>query len=421
MRVPTIVVLDEGDDLGRQVTRALGGLRPRPHLLLCPGPGALREALAEHPAVDVLVAGPSVLTTEGLVELRRLRLSLPESSLILVFDRRRTVGMRETVRTGAVDVLRLPVSDSAMVDAILQALEVRWGTMPDPSDGRGPTATGEVIAVVSATGGCGKTFLAINTAYHLHTRRQKRVCLIDLDLQFGELSTSLRVKPRLTIVDLLTDDGVQGDEAKGDGARDLAARFRKHLVVHETGLPVLAAPDRPVEADLIDAASVGRVIEAARRHFDYVILDTPPSLAEAALVALEYADRVLAVATLDLPSVRNLGLLLATMRDLRVPSDRIKLVLNKVEPDVGMDVAQVTRYFPQGFEIVVPYGRDVNRSLNMGMPVLAFAPGSEVGRTLGAGLSALLPADPTTGGADPRRRLLPGRRRGRAPAQPAPA
>ena len=67
------------------------------------------------------------------------------------------------------------------------------------------------------------------------------------------------------------------------------------------------------------------------------------------LVALEYADRVFAVATLDLPSVRNLGLLLSTMKRLKVPGEWIKLVLNKVESDVGMDVPGITRYFPQGF------------------------------------------------------------------------
>jgi len=185
-------------------------------------------------------------------------------------------------------------------------------------------------------------------------------------------------------------------------------------VVHQTGLPVLAAPERPAEADGIDAVDLGRVIDAARRRFDYVILDTPPSLSDSVMVALEYADRVFAVATLDLPSARNLGLLLTTMKQLKVPDDRIRLVLNKVEPDVGMDVAQLTRYFPQGFEMVIPYGRDVNRSLNMGMPVLAHSPHSEVSKALGAGLAAVMPVgDGAAENPVPGRRLL-GRLLGRS-------
>ena len=405
MRVPTILVLDETEDLGRQVGRAIACLRPRPELVVCAGLAAMEESLVRHPAVDVLIAGPSMATPAGLLELRRLRLRLPDASLILVFDRRRTPPLRDTIRTGAVDILRLPLVDAVIVDAILQALEVRWGTLPEGTEGPGPGPgrVGEIIAVVSATGGCGKTFLATNIAYHLHARRHKRVCLIDLDLQFGELSSALRLKPKLTIIDLLSHDDEQ----------DLSARLQEHLVVHDTGIPVLAAPDRPVEADGVDAADVGRVLDAARRKFDYVIVDTPPSLSEAVLVALEYADRVFAVATLDLPSVRNLGLLLSTMQQLKVPADRVQLVLNKVEPDVGMDVGQVTRHFPQGFEMVIPYGRDVNRSLNMGMPLLAFAPGCEVGKVLGAGLGTVLPGNPGEDDGVPGRRGVFGRRRAR--------
>ncbi|MEA2828983.1 MAG: pilus assembly protein CpaE [Actinomycetota bacterium] len=406
MRVPTILVLDETEDLGRQVGRAIACLRPRPELVVCPSLVAMEESLIRHPAVDVLIAGPSMATPAGLLELRRLRLRLPDISLILVFDRRRTAPLRDTIRTGAVDILRLPLTDAVIVDAILQALEVRWGSLPEGEEGPGPGPgrVGEIIAVVSATGGCGKTFLATNVAYHLHAKRHKRVCLIDLDLQFGELSSALRLKPKLTIIDLLSHD----DE------KDLSGRLQEHLVVHDTGIPVLAAPERPVEADGVDAADVGRVLDAARRKFDYVIVDTPPSLSEAVLVALEYADRVLAVATLDLPSVRNLGLLLSTMQQLKVPADRVQLVLNKVETDVGMDVDQVTRHFPQGFQMVIPYGRDVNRSLNMGMPLLAFAPGCEVSKVLGAGLATLLPGTPGEDDGNPGRRALFGRRRARA-------
>jgi len=381
VRVPTILVLDDSEHLGRQVGRAIACLRPRPELVLCPGLDVIEAVLAEHPAIDVLIAGPSVATAAGLLELRRLRLRQPDSSMILAFDRQRTASLRDTVRAGAVDILRLPVEDKAIVDSVLQALEARWGALADGPDGSGPGGVGEVIAVVSATGGCGKTFLATNLGYHLHAVRHRSVCLLDFDLQFGELSTSLRLKPKSTIIDLLAHD----DD------KDMSAHLVTHLAVHETGIPVLAAPERPAEADGVDAADMGRVIDAARRRFDYVIVDTPPSLAEAVMVALEYADRVFALATLDLPSVRNLGLLLETMKQLKVPEDRVGLVLNKVEPDVGMDVAQLTRYFPQGFEMVVPYGRDVNRSLNLGMPVLAHAPNSEVSKALAAGLASVLP------------------------------
>ncbi|MEA2703088.1 MAG: pilus assembly protein CpaE [Actinomycetota bacterium] len=384
MHIPTILVLDATDELGLQVKRAVAGLRPRPQVVPCAGFEAVGTVLESHPRPDVLIAGPGVVSDGGLQQIRELRLRLPQASLILAFDRWRSAKLRETIRTGAVDILRLPASDQSIAETIEQALEVRTDSESNPGVSPRAGTAGEVIAIVSATGGCGKTFLTTNLAYHLQSRFQKRTCLVDLDLQFGELSTALRLKPRSTITDLLA----------GDEDESLSDRLAEHLVVHDTGMHVLAAPDQPAEADAVDAADVGRVIEAARAAFDYVIVDTPASLSEAVLAVLEYADRVFAMATLDLPSVRNLGLLLATMKRLKVPAERVKLVLNKVEPDVGMDVAQITRYFPQGFSVVVPYGREANRALNMGMPLLAFAPRSDVSRALIAGLATAMPVEP---------------------------
>jgi pilus assembly protein CpaE len=257
---------------------------------------------------------------------------------------------------------------------------------PGREDGSAGTGTGTrrgsgqgtVIAVVSATGGCGKTFLATNLAYHLQSRPGVETCLVDLDLQFGELATALRLRPRLTIHDLLAEDGE---------TEDVARRLEDHLERHESGIRLLPAPDDPAQADAIDPAGVTRVIEAARSQFDYVIVDTPAALSESVLVAVEQADLIFALATLDLPSVRNLGLMLSTFKKLKVPAERVKLLLNKVEPDVGIDVERVEQYFPQGFSIVIPYGREVNRSLNMGQPLLAYAPNGEVSRILAAALA----------------------------------
>jgi pilus assembly protein CpaE len=266
-----------------------------------------------------------------------------------------------------------------------------------------PANSGTVFTIASATGGCGKTFFATNLAYYF-TRLARRTCLVDLDLQFGELSSALRIKPKATIADLA---GSTADD------EDLGRRLEECLEHHDTGIQMLAAPDEPAEADSVDGADVARVIEAARARFDCVVLDTPAALTDAVLVALEHADHIFALATLDLPSVRNLGVLLTTLTKLKVPSERVKLVLNKVEPDVGMDVERIKKYFPQGFSVVIPYGREVNRALNMGVPILAFAPGTAVGAAVESSLRELFDdaeRELGEGGGGRRRRLL-GRRR----------
>jgi len=381
MHAQRLLVLDDGEDLALQIEHVATGLRPRPDVVWCDSFDAVGEVLVDAGPFDVVIAGPIVLKANGFQRLRELRAAAPRIQLLLVLNHWRSSDMRETVRAGALDILRLPVTDDTLVEALEQAMEAAatlaaiGGT--DGKDAAGRAGPGTVIAVVSASGGSGKTFLATNLAYHLQSTAQKQVCLVDLDLQFGELSTALRLKPRHTIHDLLNTD---------EETDDLGARLEQHLELHESGIRVLAAPDDPEQADAIEAVDVARVIDAARARFDYVIVDTPTALSEAVLVALEQADQIFVLATLDLPSVRNLGIMMTTLKKLKVPIERVKLLLNKVEPDVGIDVARVEQYFPQGFSMVIPYGREVNRSLNMGQPVLAYAPRGEVSKALAAGL-----------------------------------
>ena len=380
MRAQKLLVLDETEDLSIQVERVAAGLRPRPTVVWCESFEALDATMADAGPFDVLVAGPICVKPNGFQRLRDLRVRAPETQLLLALNHWRSSDLRETVRAGALDILRLPVADDALLEAVEQAIEtgaaMRAARGEDRQEDAEKAGPGTVIAVVSASGGSGKTFLATNLAYHL-VSSNKQTCLIDLDLQFGELSTALRLKPRHTIHDLLTAETEEDD---------VAGRLEDYLERHESGIRVLAAPDDPEQADAIEAFHVATVIEAARSKFDYVIVDTPTALSEGVLVALEQADQIFCLATLDLPSVRNLGVMLNTLKKLKVPVERVTLLLNKVEPDVGIDVARVEQYFPQGFSMVIPYGREVNRSLNMGQPVLAYAPRGEVSKALASGL-----------------------------------
>jgi pilus assembly protein CpaE len=240
----------------------------------------------------------------------------------------------------------------------------------------------QVFTVSSATGGCGKTFMATNMALFLARHTGKRVVLVDLDLQFGEVSTALRLRPNYTIYDALHRD---------DDDFDFGEHLDEFLVTHEGGFSVLAAPKDPAEADRIGPADVSRILDVLRSHCDYLVVDTPAALTEVVLAAFDVSEHLFSLATVDLPSVRNLGVFLQTLDKLRIPADNISLILNKAERDVGLDIGQITRLFPQGFKAILPYAREVSRSINMGMPVLASDPGAEVSRKLAACLLEYLP------------------------------
>jgi pilus assembly protein CpaE len=403
VRNPKILVLEKDEGLVDQVRGVASELRPRPEVVTVDRATAVEEAMHTDGPFDVLVAGPSLSTKNGLSALQAIHDEMPTTSLLLAFAKRPDSTLREIIRAGAIDLLQLPVSDRALQDAIERAVGLSRSREVEPV----PTATssagapkGTVFTVSSATGGCGKTFYATNLAYFLHQHTGKRTCIVDLDLQFGEVSTALRLRPRFTISDALSREDI--DDV------DLANHIDEYVVSHDSGVMVLPAPKDPSEADRIHPTDVTRVIEAARSKFDYVVVDTPAALTEIVLAAFDLSDQLYVMATLDLPSVRHMGVFLNTLEKLKIPSDNVKLILNKAESDVGLDIDQVTRLFPQGFTSVLPYAKEVTKSVNVGTPVLAFSPNADVSRRMASGMVPLLPEGNPTRMAD----VAPHKRRG---------
>jgi pilus assembly protein CpaE len=395
MSTPKILVLDRSEVLADQLRSSVAELSPAPEVVACARLGAVGEVLETEGPFDVLVAGPSLGTRSGLTRLRLIREELTQMSVVLAFSRRPDASLRDIVSTGAIDLLQLPVEDKELAEAVERGIELaNAATIPAvaatvavaPLAVPAPGGPGTVFTISSATGGCGKTFYATNLAYFLTKYTDKRVCIVDLDLQFGEVSTALRLRPKFTIFDALQRD----DDAE---STDLADHIEEYTVAHETGVHVLAAPRDPSEADRITPPDITKVLEAVRQRFDYVIVDTPPALAETVLVAFDMSDMLWVMATLDLPSVRNMSVFLSTLDRLKVPTEHVRLILNKAETDVGIDIEQVTKLFPQGFESVLPYAKEVSRSINLGMPVIAASPTAEISALMANGMKLLLPED----------------------------
>lgn len=410
MRNPRILVLDRGEELVSQLQGLADDLRPVPDVVGCSRMDSVAEVLDEQGPFDVLVAGPSLGTRSGLARLQLIREDQPGTSVVLAFSRRPDADLTDIVRTGAIDLVRLPAEDGELVETVNRAVHLSQSRAREQAAIEAVAATnghsvvpstGRVFTISSATGGCGKTFYATNLAYFLTRYTGQRACVVDLDLQFGEVSTALRMRPKFTIFDAL-----QRDEAAED---DLEHHIEEYTVVHETGVHILAAPREPSEADRISPPDVTRILEAVRKNFDYVVVDTPPQLNELVLAAFDLSDQLFVMATLDLPSVRNMSVFLSTLDRLKVPSDNVALILNKAESDVGIDINQVTRLFPQGFEAVLPYAKEVSRSINLGMPVMAASPQAEISRLMTAGMRSVLPAEhqsKVTADAQPKKKSL---------------
>ena len=388
-----ILVISRSPALSRAIQASLG---PGYQVVTSTNVVDVADEVHEQGPFDVLVAGPVFDSHAGMTRLANLRATAAVPAVVLALGPRPKASLSDIVRTGAVELVEYPTSKRQLANSLKRAFDIAdisqsetAPTLPEVAQGvvvdRPQFA--EVFTVASSSGGCGKTFYATNLACYLAAQTGQRVCLVDLDLQFGEVSTALHLRPRFTISDLLSREPVDDD--------DLDEHVEEYLEEHELGFSVLAAPFSPADADMIAPKDVYKVMGSLRRHFDYIVVDTPAQLSEIVLAAFDHSTRVLCMVTLDLPSIRNMRVFLTTLEKLRISSDSIGVVLNKVEDDIGIDINDVQDVLDNKIVSVLPYSREVMKSINKGRPALVSAANSDIGKKLAGGMQQFLSGDVT--------------------------
>jgi pilus assembly protein CpaE len=383
-----ILVISRSPALGRAIHASLG---PGYEVVTSANVSDVGAEVQELGPFDVLVAGPVFDSHSGMARLGALRAAQAVPAVVLALGPKPRATLGDIVRTGAIDLVEYPTSKRQLATALKRAFDIADvsaapgdATLPDVphSAAIDRPRVAEVFTVASSSGGCGKTFYATNLACYLAARTGKRVCLVDLDLQFGEVSTALHLRPKFTISNLLSREEVDDE--------DLDEHVEEYLEEHELGFSVLAAPFSPADADMIAPKDVYKVMGALRRHFDYIVVDTPAQLSEIVLAAFDHSTRVLCMVTLDLPSIRNMRVFLSTLEKLRINSQTISVVLNKVEDDIGIDINDVQEVLDDKIISVLPYSREVMKSINKGKPALVSAANSDIGKKLAAGMHQFL-------------------------------
>src|SRR5438270_3392957 len=156
MRNPKILVPDRAATLVEQVRGVTDDIRPRPDIATCTRVGSVGDVLTEDGPFDVLIAGPSLGTRAGLARLEVIHDELPAMSLLLAFNRRPEARLREIVRTGAIDLLQLPIKDDELLESVQRAIELgihQQAAAPAAAAAGSGSNVGRVFTTSSATGG----------------------------------------------------------------------------------------------------------------------------------------------------------------------------------------------------------------------------------------------------------------------------
>ena len=321
----------------------------------------LRRALAEAPEEHAVVLGPGVDLDAAAALADQLRVTRPAVSVILMRRRVDTSVLAEALRSGMREVVE-ERDLTGLGEAIKRAHQV-YRAVTGPGNRADDTPTGRLVTVFSPKGGVGKTTIAANLAVALAARDNFRVCLVDLDLGFGDIAITLQLFPARTIADAVALES------------DLDFSMLEPLLTpHRKGFSTLVAPVQPDAKDSIPASLISRVLALLKQNFDYVIVDTAPAFDEHVLQAFDETDELLLVTTLDVPTLKNVKIACETLDLLNFPKPRRHLVLNRADDKVGLSPDKVEATLDMKIAQAIPTSAEVANATNVGEPIAASHP-----------------------------------------------
>ena len=359
-----IAVVANAEKQLHDVTRLLRGRNRTDHVHAVTGTLESLIGISDLESPDVLILAEPSVERGDLARLERLSHLYPRMATILLCEAHTSEFLLQVMRVGVREVLPLPV----VLADLLHALERIEGKL-----GYREQAEGKVLAFISCKGGSGATFLATNLGYALASEENKRVALIDLNLQFGDASLFVSdQKPLATISDVSRDIH----------RLDLSFLSSSMLNV-ATNFSLLAAPDDPAQVGDVKPEHIDMILKLARRHYDFILLDVGRSLDAVCIRALDQADMIFPVLQTTLPYIRDGKRLLGVFRSLDYAKEKVHLVVNRHEKngEIRLHDLEVS-YGMKGLRTIPNHYEAAAASVNQGVPILKLARTSPVSKAL---------------------------------------
>lgn len=326
--------------------------------------------LANSPGEYAVLVGLTVRPEEVYGFAEQWRVRRPSLSVLLIRQRIDRQVLTEALRSGVREVLE--ARDLAEVaNAVTRAHQLHQAMLvPGTSDK--PVAKGPLLTVFSTKGGVGKTTVAANLGAAM-AKAGRRVCVVDADVASGDVALMLRLFPQRTVADLSELHGVID-----------AAGIRTLLTEHASGLSILAAPLSVPDAAEVRADEFGATLEVLRSQFEVVIVDTAPAFDDFALQALDLSALVVLVGNPDMLSLKNLKLAHSTLNLLGIESEKVRLVLNRAEPSIGLSAKDFTETLGLPVSLTLPNSKAVISALNKSEALVLTQPRNEVSKAITA-------------------------------------
>ncbi|MDE4190675.1 MULTISPECIES: AAA family ATPase [Phaeobacter] len=292
-----------------------------------------------------------------------------EIKVILIAEDVTPAALHSLLRQGADEFIPYPLPEQELQAAIDRLNAEDKPPEPDTNPHQlksGSRREGALIACHGLAGGTGSTTLAVNLAWELaelSKSKEPRVCLLDFDMQYGAVSTYLDLPRREVVMEMLSETESLDEEV-----------FGQALLPFQDKLQVLTAPSDMIPLEIITPEDVERVIEMARSHFDFVVVDLPHTLVQWSETILHMAHVYFAMIELDMRSAQNTLRLKRALQSEGLPFDKLRFALNRAPKFTDLSgksrVKRMADSLGISIELLLPDGgKPVLQSCDHGLPL----------------------------------------------------
>ena len=283
---------------------------------------------------------------------------------------------RKAIKINIFDVLEFPFNYGDMKEAISRArIAIKEITgekdIPQTEETRAKNKISKNIMIFSSKGGTGKSFIATNLAIDLYNQTKKRVVLVDLNYQSGDIALILDIVPRHTFYDITSIINQLDTEM-----------LSSFLTQHSSGVKILPAPVDPTQSESISTKATVKILDTLAKICDYMVIDAPSNFSENTLALLEKIDFLCMVASMDVPSIKNLKVALEVVDQLKFPEENILIIINRANTKVGITTDEIEDTLKRKIDITIPSDRLVPLTINQGNPIISVYPKSAVSKSI---------------------------------------
>jgi pilus assembly protein CpaE len=314
----------------------------------------------KHPMVVILSIDEGQYDT-ALERIKTILTRFPRVTIFTVCEDRSAETILAFMRAGVTEYLLKPLSELDLASA-LQKLGRLWLVRAPEAD------EGKIITLFSPKGGVGVTTIALNLAVSVYQLTNQPTILVDLDLNAGDVTTFLNLKAAYTMSDVTANIG------------KLDKSFLQGVITrHESGIHVLADPQKVEEGVSISATEVRKVLGLLKTMFKYIILDTEPAFNERTKIAIEMSNLLFMIFIMSLPGIRNMQRYLNYLDNNRDIKEKIRLIVNRrlkkdeIKPEDAEKVLERPLFWsvPNDYDTVMA-------CLNKGVTISKFDPKSKL-------------------------------------------